>query len=122
MRRAVDAAGEAGHHDKALDAQLARKAAGEALTGGGGDARPHHGDGWLGEETAMAQRPQGRRRGVEGGEALGIVRIAHHQEAGASLGRQVHLSFGVRDAQRSQRARSAAAARQFGQGGESPLG
>lgn len=61
---------------KSPGAEVHGDLAGEALAVGRGVARPDHGDHAFAQQMSMADQGEQRRRVGDGGEMLGIIRLA----------------------------------------------
>ncbi len=94
----IDAARKARDHHVTGLAQLPRQALGEGQAGGRCIAGADDGDAWLGQHIAGAAKRDQGRRSVDGLEGLGIIGLAHGDEAHAQPGRCRHLLFGLRPA------------------------
>jgi hypothetical protein len=96
MRGKINAAGNARDNDDARAAEAARQPIGEGKPRRRGIAGADDRDGRLGQRLPLPAHGDQRRRGVDGAQRGGIVRLPDRDEAHADCGRSCHLLFGFR--------------------------
>ena len=115
VRGGIDAAGKARSNHEAGVGQLARQAFGELQSGGGRIARANHRDHRTGQRSGIAAHGKKRRGIIDLGKALRVRLLAKADQRNAKLPGRRHLMLGISPWIDTDRARGAAAAREFGQ-------